>query len=142
NGSSRFSSSGIASAASTTVTPLASSSQRALRERPNASGTSASRHSPPSTACSTSSVPSPPSATGSSSTAAHERNPSASAAAASRADRTPLRLAGHASARAFFIRDRLLLRGLRLRCVRHHPQHRDGKAFARKEDEADADPDG
>src|SRR6266487_2636263 len=142
NGSSRSSSSGIASAASTTLTPLGSSSQRATRGRPNASATSTSRHSPPSAACSTSSVPSPPSATGSWSTSAHERNPSASAAAASRADSTPLRLAGHASARAFCIRDRLLLRGLCLRRVRHHPEHRDGKAFARKEDQADADPDG
>src|SRR5882724_1503229 len=142
NGSSSSGSRGIASADSTTLTPLGSPSQRATRERPKASGTSASCHSPPSVECSTSRVPSPPSATGSSSTSAHERNPSARAAAASRADRTPLRLAGHASTRALLgIRGRLLLRGLRLCDVRHYPEHRDRKAFAREENQADADPD-
>src|SRR2546427_1329851 len=140
NGSSSSGSSGIASADSTALTPLGSSSQRATRGRPNASVTGVSRHSPPSAAYRTSSVPSPPSATGSSSTSAHERKPSDRAAAAARADSTPLRLAGHASARAFGIRDRLLLPSLRLRGVWHHPEHCDGETFTREEDQADADP--
>src|SRR5439155_327246 len=105
----------------------------------------ASRHSPPSAAWSTSSVPSPPSATGSSSASAHVRRPSARAPAASRAERTPLRLAGHASARASgiggLLRRPRTFRNLRLRRVRHHAQHRERQSLAREKDQTHPDAD-
>src|SRR3954454_16309045 len=68
--------------------------------RPSGSGTRATPHAPPSTVARTSIVPSPPSATGSSSTSSSStrRRPVATRPAASVAGRTPLRLAGDASA--------------------------------------------
>src|SRR5438477_5041411 len=80
----------------------------------------------------TSAVPSPPSASGSSS---QPPRPRASAAAAARAERTPLRLPGHASALG---RDDILLGllgKLRLRGARHHLQHRERQPLAREEEE-------
>src|SRR5204863_7932997 len=97
---------------------------------------------------SASTVPSPPSASGNGthSTPASAK-PSPSAAAASRAERTLLRLAGHASALGAAICPRLLLPlgllvHLGLRGGRHHAQHRERQSLAREEQQADPDPDG
>src|SRR5207248_11637645 len=117
----RLGSNGIDCAASTTVAPF--------RREPSAS-----------------TVPSPPSASGNCvhSTPACAK-PSASAAAAARAERTALRLAGHASACNLVIPALLcvglLLAHLRLVCRRHHLQHREREALTREEQEPDTDPD-
>src|SRR5581483_5855973 len=129
-----------ACADSTSAVPSGSSSHAASTGRPSGSGTRAARHSPPSAACTTSHSPSPPSATGSASASTPPRSrPRVSSSAAWRAERTPLRLAGDASASTFGLRPRdvvdalldglvdLLQRGVR-------------QPLARKEDEADADP--
>src|SRR5689334_18912555 len=93
------------------------------------------------------SVPSPPSASGSCAHATPaSANPAASAAAASRAERTALRLSGHASALGLDIRLRLLRvvavpAHLGLRGARHDLEHRERQALAREEDEPDADAD-
>src|SRR6516225_6700851 len=133
----------IASAASTTAVPSGTASQRAAISRPSGSETTAVRHSPPRAACSASAVPLPPSATGSStaSTPSTRRNPAARCAAASTGVRTPLRLAGHASARAFGLRLTRLLGELFLLLLVHLLEHGVRDALAREEDRADADPD-
>src|SRR4051812_50157047 len=98
---------------------------------PSGADTSASRREPPRT----SSVPSPPSATGIAvASAPPARSPRASASAASRADKTPFRLPGAASARIGF----LLLRHLALPRAAHPLQHRERQALAREEGEPDA----
>src|SRR5262249_55013319 len=97
-----------AAAASTTARPSSSASQRARCGRPSGSATSASRQTPPSAASKASAVPSPPSAIGNSNAPAPPlRNPSASASAAAAALSTPLKLAGHASARRLVLLDGL-----------------------------------
>src|SRR5262245_24714745 len=82
-------------------------------------------------------VPSPPSATGSATASAPPRSsPSTRRAAASTAETTPLRLAGHASARTLVF----LGSGLQLgRLLRHLAQRRDRQALAGEEDEPHAD---
>src|SRR3954471_6072460 len=143
--SSRAGSSGIASALSTTTVPSSSDQIGASRPRPNASGTYTRRTT---WAPSTSAVPSPPSAIGAGSASTPARaKPSARSRAASRAERTPWRLAGDASARtglAAFRRSRflgLLFGHLRLARVRHPAQHREREALPREEDPAHADAD-
>src|SRR4051794_25187220 len=133
--SGRRSGSPSAAAESTTAGPSARTGQRATIGRPSGSETIASCASPPIT----SAVPSPPSATGSATASAPPRSsPSASSAAASTAETTPLRLAGHASARTLV----LLGGGLHLgRILRHLAQHRDRQALACEEDEPDPDAD-
>src|SRR5213078_3657846 len=102
------------------------------RGRPNASCTGTRRSS---RAPSTSAVPSPPSAIGhSSASEPAAAKPRARKSAASRAERTPLRLAGHASARTSLaaVLGELLLglvRNLRLGRVWHPPQHREREAL-------------
>src|SRR5204862_2312942 len=137
-GSRRAGSSGITSAASTSAAPSASARIGASRGRPNASGTEtrATTRAP-----SVSPVPSPPSAIGSSSASAPPaRSPSARTAAASRAERTPLRLAGDASARTLGGRNLFLGDLDRLRSG-HHPQHRKREPFPRQEEHPHADAD-
>src|SRR5262249_23045688 len=99
-------------------------------------------HVPPSTWASTSAVPSPPSATGSSSASAPaSRSPDASAAAASRGIRTPLRLAGDASASRWALLGLLDVGGLLRRSLLHALQRRVRHPLACQEDESDADSD-
>src|SRR5439155_4786070 len=143
--SSRPGSKGIASALSTTAVPSGSERTGGSRSRPKASWTTSRRIT---SAPSTSAVPSPPSAMGSGSASTPARaNPATSAAAASEALRTPLRLAGDASARTSLAVLRgscqLLLgaRHLRLGRVGHAPQHREREPLAREEDQADPDAD-
>src|SRR5215204_3076419 len=124
----------IACADSTSAEP-SWSNQRAMIGRPSGSETVASRQSPPSVGASTSSVPSPPSATGSSTA---PPSPSARAAAASRAERTPLRLAGHASAFTRRRRPELLDDRLLRFLVRHPAQRLEREPLAHEEDQPDA----
>src|SRR6266540_930741 len=147
SGSSRAGSRGIASADSTAATPSASSSHLAVRDRPKASCTSASCHAPPTAEWRASSVPSPPSATGSATASAPPRwKPSPSAVAAAAALRTPLRLAGHASARTLDLRRPGLptppLRDIGLDGAGHPAQGRERQAFVAEEDQSEADADG
>src|SRR4029079_11071442 len=96
----------------------ARTTQRATTGRPSGSDTTASCDSPPIT----SAVPSPPSATGRARPSAPPRaKPSAISAAASTAETTPFRLAGHASASTFgFLGGRFHL----VRLLRHVAQRR------------------
>src|SRR5207244_13404608 len=92
----------LAPAASTAAAPPGTASQRARTGRPSGSDTTIVRQMPPSAACTISAVPSPPSATGARAASIPARaNPAAMHAAASTAERTPLRLAGDASAGTF-----------------------------------------
>src|SRR5437868_2141445 len=104
------------------------------------SGKTARRPAPPSTVA----VPPTPTITaaGPAESTATRSSPrprlAASSAAASTAETTPLRLAGHASARTLV----LLGGGLHLgRILRHLAQHRDRQALACEEDEPDPDAD-
>ena len=94
------------------------------------------------TGASTSAVPSPPSATGASSTStpSTRRIPAASSIAASSGVRTPLRLAGDASASTLRLLLERRLAGFLGRLV-HVAQRRVRQPFTREEDEPDADAD-
>src|SRR5829696_4468187 len=132
----------IASAASRTAVPSGRSSQRAVMGRPKGSDTVASCHDPPRARASTSAVPPPPSAIGRAS--ARAPAPSTNAAAASTAERTPLRLPGDARSfmRALALRPPVLPTGqLGLSDLRHLAQHRERQAFASEEEESHADAD-
>ena len=110
--------------------------------RPNGSPTTAVCHSPPSASRSTAAVPSPPSATGSSSSI-DTRDASHSGGERStglRGVRTPLRLAGDASAIIQGLLRRACPRWRRWRVV-DVAQRRVREALASEEDQADTDAD-
>src|SRR5262249_31853985 len=139
--SSRPGSIGIASAASTTRVLSGRRPVRAVVVRSKASTVTYDRNSEQST----STVPSPPSATGILAHGTPTRStPTATADAAAEGGRTPLRLAGHASARALMLGRLLHLlrsRGLLFDHTRHLPQARERDPLAGKEHEPDSNSD-